>query len=108
MIVEAAKDGSFREDLLFRLNVITIHLPPLRERAGDVERLVRGLLPASPRRSDARPGSRTRPSLLSRPGAGRATSGSSRTSSEGAVALSDGVIDVMDLSPRIAEAGRRD
>ncbi|MCK5663685.1 MAG: sigma 54-interacting transcriptional regulator, partial [Thiotrichaceae bacterium] len=34
------KEGSFRKDLLFRLNVARIHLPPLREREGDVRLLL--------------------------------------------------------------------
>jgi len=41
---EAVRQGEFRQDLLFRLEVLTLDVPPLRVRGGDIERLARNFL----------------------------------------------------------------
>ena len=43
-VTAAVKDGSFREDLYFRLNVVNLHIPPLAQRTGDVPLLAQHFL----------------------------------------------------------------
>jgi transcriptional regulator with PAS, ATPase and Fis domain len=40
----AYREGTFRKDLYFRLNVVTVHLPPLRDRRSDIPMLVHHFL----------------------------------------------------------------
>src|SRR6202035_273631 len=62
-LVDAVREGAFREDLLFRLNVVNLKIPALRERPADVIELAQHFtkkysdatgLPARPLSAEAR------------------------------------------------------
>ena len=80
---EEVAQGRFRQDLLFRLNTVEIHLPPLRSRRTDIAPLAEHFLaPARPALPQgAAPASRSRPSRRCSPTPGRGTCASSITRS---------------------------
>lgn len=49
-LLEMVKESSFREDLFFRLNVVNIHIPPLRDRRDEIPALIDSFLARYSRR----------------------------------------------------------
>jgi transcriptional regulator with GAF, ATPase, and Fis domain len=93
------KEGRFREDLLYRLNIITIRIPPLRDRPGDVALLVHHFLRkygADGKRRVAR-SAMDRLAVCSWPGNVRQLENEIRR----ALILSDGMIDLEHLSAEV-------
>ncbi len=49
------QEGNFREDLFYRLNVIPIYIPPLRERSGDIPDLVQSFINEYAKKNGVKP-----------------------------------------------------
>jgi len=99
------RKGTFRKDLYFRLNVVTVHLPALRERRSDIPILVHWFLDRYAPGRSIQIMSPAMKCLLyySWPGNVREL----ENSIERAIALGDGrAIDVNDLPPAIASASQ--
>jgi DNA-binding NtrC family response regulator len=97
------KEGTFREDLYYRLNVIPIHLPPLRERSDDIPLLVAHFLLSKTSSRSGRPYQVTRQAMdvlcaHDWPGNVREL----ENAIERAVTLCDGeLVRIRDLPPRL-------
>src|SRR6202035_3991420 len=100
--LEAAyKNGTFRKDLYFRLNVVTVHVPSLRERRSDIPMLVSWFCERYAPGSDLRASSAAMKALMNYdwPGNVRAL----ENCVERAVARGNGTLtDLSDLPPTIA------
>ncbi|MFY9742646.1 MAG: sigma-54 dependent transcriptional regulator [Candidatus Sulfotelmatobacter sp.] len=105
--LEAAyKNGAFRKDLYFRLNVVTVHVPALRERRSDIPLLVNWFCERYAPGADLRVSNAAMKALMNYDWPGNVRE--LENCIERAVALGDGtVIDPSDLPPTIAGANPR-
>jgi transcriptional regulator with GAF, ATPase, and Fis domain len=98
---DLVKEGRFREDLFYRLNVVTVEMPPLRDRREDIPLLVDHFL-----RKQSETPKKVAPEGMARL-CGYAWPGNVRELENEivrAAALAEGAIGLSDLSPRIAAA----
>jgi len=94
------RNGTFRKDLYFRLNVVTVHLPSLRERRSDIPMLVHWFLDRHAKGSSMQVTSAAMKALLQYDWPGNVRE--LENSIERATALGDGkLIDVADLPPAV-------
>jgi len=100
--LEAAyKNGTFRKDLYFRLNVVTLYVPALRERRSDIPRLVRWFLNIYASGSELHTTTAAMTALMQYDWPGNVRE--LENCVERAVALGNGqIIDLGDLPPAIA------
>jgi two-component system response regulator AtoC len=97
----AYKNGTFRKDLYFRLNVVTVHVPAMRERRSDIPLLVNWFCERYAPGSDLRASSAAMKALMNYDWPGNVRE--LENCVERAVALGNGtLIDISDLPPTIA------
>lgn len=102
----AYRNGTFRKDLYFRLNVVTVHLPPLRERRTDIPMLVHWFLDRFAPGKIVQVTNSAMKALLQYDWPGNIRE--LENCMERAVALGDrNIIDLADLPPAIAGSPRR-